>query len=129
MRLGTIGQELYKNKTLYLMFLPMGLFYLIFAYFPMTGIIVAFKNLNYRDGMFFSPWIDPWYRHFEFFFRSGKAAMVIRNTVLYNLSFLTGYTFFSVLVAIMISEIKITMFKKVAQSIMFLPYFISWVVV
>ena len=129
MRLGVIGQELYKNKTLYLMFLPMGLFYLVFAYFPMTGIIVAFKDLNYRDGMFFSPWIDPWYRHFEFFFKSGKAAQVIRNTVLYNLSFLTGYTFFSVLVAIFISEIKFTMFKKVAQSIMFLPYFISWVVV
>jgi putative aldouronate transport system permease protein len=129
MRPQSIGRELYNNRTLYLMFLPMGVFYLIFAYFPMAGIIVAFKNLNYRDGIFFSPWIEPWYKNFEFFFKSGKAAIVIRNTVMYNLSFLAGYTFFSVFVAILISEIGKTMFKKVCQSIMFLPYFISWVVV
>jgi putative aldouronate transport system permease protein len=111
------------------MFLPIGVFYLVFAYFPMAGIIVAFKNLNYRDGIFFSPWIKPIFKNFEFFFKSGKAALVIRNTVMYNLSFLAGYTFFSVFVAILISEINLTMFKKISQSIMFLPYFISWVVV
>jgi len=111
------------------MFLPLGVFYLIFAYFPMAGIIVAFKNLNYRGGIFFSPWIEPLFKNFEFFFKSGKAALVIRNTVMYNLLFLSGYTFFSVFVAILISEINLTMFKKISQSIMFLPYFISWVVV
>jgi len=125
----SVGRELLKNKTLYLMFLPIGVFYLVFAYFPMAGIIVAFKNLNYRDGIFLSPWIKPILKNFEFFFKSGKAALVIRNTVMYNLSFLAGYTFFSVFVAILISEINLTMFKKVSQSIMFLPYFISWVVV
>ena len=125
----SVGSELFKNKTLYLMFLPIGVFYLVFAYFPMAGIIVAFKNLNYRGGIFFSPWIDPWFKNFEFFFKSGKAVLVIRNTVMYNLSFLAGYTFFSVFTAILISEINLTMFKKISQSIMFLPYFISWVVV
>ena len=129
MRRDSIGRELFRNRTLYLMFLPIGMFYLVFAYFPMAGIIVAFKNLNYRGGIFFSPWINPWFKNFEFFFKSGKAAIVIRNTVMYNLLFLTGYTFFSVLVAILISEINLTMFKKISQSIMFLPYFISWVVV
>jgi putative aldouronate transport system permease protein len=111
------------------MFLPIGIFYLVFAYFPMTGIIVAFKNLNYRDGIFFSPWIEPWYKNFEFFFKSGKALLVIRNTIMYNLMFLAGYTLSSILVAIFISEIEHSVFKKVTQSIMFLPYFISWVVV
>jgi putative aldouronate transport system permease protein len=111
------------------MFLPVGVFYLVFAYFPMTGIIVAFKNLNYRDGMFFSPWIKPIFKNFEFFFKSGKASLVIRNTVMYNLMFLTGYTLCSVLVAILISEINSAWFKKVSQTVMFLPYFISWVVV
>jgi putative aldouronate transport system permease protein len=111
------------------MFLPIGIFYLIFAYFPMTGIIVAFKNLNYRDGIFFSPWIEPWYKNFEFFFKSGKALLVIRNTIMYNLMFLAGYTLSSILVAVFISEIEHGAFKKTAQSIMFLPYFISWVVV
>ncbi|MDR0642575.1 MAG: ABC transporter permease subunit [Treponema sp.] len=124
-----MGQELFVNRTLYLMFLPIGIFYLVFAYFPMTGIIVAFKNLNYRDGIFFSPWIEPWYKNFEFFFKSGKALLVIRNTIMYNLMFLAGYTLSSILVAIFISEIEHSVFKKVTQSIMFLPYFISWVVV
>jgi putative aldouronate transport system permease protein len=128
-RLKAVGRELFTNKTLYLMFLPIGIFYLVFAYFPMTGIIVAFKNLNYRDGIFFSPWIKPWFKNFEFFFKSGKALLVIRNTVMYNLMFLAGYTLSSILVAIFISEIERTAFKKVTQSIMFLPYFISWVVV
>jgi len=128
-RLRGIGSELLKNRTLYLMFLPLGIFYIVFAYFPMTGIIVAFKNLNYRDGIFFSPWIRPIYKNFEFFFKSGKAVLVIRNTVMYNLMFLAGYTFFSVFTAILISEINSTWFKKVSQTIMFLPYFISWVVV
>ncbi|MDR1970453.1 MAG: ABC transporter permease subunit [Treponema sp.] len=128
-RLKAVGRELLVNRTLYLMFLPIGVFYLVFAYFPMTGIIVAFKNLNYRDGIFFSPWIQPWFKNFEFFFKSGKAALVIRNTVMYNLMFLAGYTAASILVAIFISEIERTVFKKVSQSIMFLPYFISWVVV
>jgi putative aldouronate transport system permease protein len=128
-KLKAVGRELFVNRTLYLMFLPVGIFYLIFAYFPMTGIIVAFKNLNYRDGIFFSPWIEPWYKNFEFFFKSGKALLVIRNTIMYNLMFLAGYTLSSILVAIFISEIGGTGFKKTAQSIMFLPYFISWVVV
>lgn len=128
-KLKTVGHELFVNRTLYLMFLPIGIFYLIFAYFPMTGIIVAFKNLNYRDGIFFSPWIEPWYKNFEFFFKSGKALLVIRNTIMYNLMFLAGYTLSSILVAVFISEIEHGAFKKTAQSIMFLPYFISWVVV
>jgi putative aldouronate transport system permease protein len=111
------------------MFLPVAVFYLVFAYFPMAGIIVAFKNLNYRQGIFFSPWIKPLFKNFEFFFKSGKAGLVIRNTVMYNLLFLSGYTVASVFVALLISEIKRSSFKKVTQSLMFLPYFISWVVV
>jgi len=128
-KLRAFGRELYKNKVLYLMFVPVAIFFLVFSYFPMTGIIVAFKNLNYRDGIFFSPWIDPWYKNFEFFFASGRAALVIKNTVMYNALFLTGYTVSSVFVAILISEISSKAFKKVTQTIMFLPYFISWVVV
>ena len=128
-QLRSIGSELLRNRTLYLMFLPLAVFYIVFAYFPMTGIIVAFKNLNYRDGIFFSPWIKPIFKNFEFFFKSGKAVLVIRNTVMYNLMFLAGYTLCSVFVAILISEINSTWFKKVSQTIMFLPYFISWVVV
>lgn len=119
--------EIVKNKVLYLMFLPVALFYIAFAYIPMGGIILAFKNFDYKGGILFSPWngLD----NFKYFFVSGKAWLVTQNTIMYNLIFLTCYTLFSVFAAILISEMSGRYFKKVAQSFMFLPYFISWVVV
>ncbi len=119
-------RELAKNRVLYLMFLPVALYFLLFYYLPIGGVILAFKEFNYRDGILFSPWNGL--KNFEFFFRSGKAWSVTRNTILYNLAFLAAYTFFSMLSAILISEAASKIFKKVSQTFMFLPYFISWVV-
>jgi putative aldouronate transport system permease protein len=119
--------ELITNKILYLMFLPIFIYYVLFAYIPMTGIVMAFKEFNNRAGIWMSTWI--WFKNFEFFFYSGKALQVTINTVLYNVLFLACYTFFSVLVAIFVAEMKSVFFKKISQSFMFLPYFISWVVV
>ncbi len=124
---GGFFSEIYKNKVLYLMFLPVALYFIIFAYVPMGGIILAFKEFNIRGGILFSPWNGI--ENFRFFFASGKAWQVTKNTLEYNVVFLACYTFFSMLTAIMISEISNKWFKKIAQSFMFLPYFISWVVV
>ncbi|HUZ17572.1 MAG TPA: ABC transporter permease subunit [Spirochaetia bacterium] len=120
-------REIAKNKILYLMFLPVAVYIFIFRYIPMPGIVVAFKNYNYRGGIFGSPWIG--FQNFGFFFASGKAWMVTRNTILYNVAFLASYTFFSVLTAVLISEISARWFKKISQTLLFLPYFISWVTV
>ena len=109
------------------MFLPVAAWFLLFCYLPMGGIVLAFKDFNYRDGILGSPWQG--FKNFEFFFKSGKAWNVTKNTILYNLVFLSLYTAFSVFTAILISELAGRRFKKVAQSFMFLPYFISWVVV
>lgn len=118
--------EIARNRVLYLMFVPVGLYFLLFCYLPIGGIVLAFKEFNYRDGIIGSPWNGL--KNFEFFFRSGKAWNVTKNTLLYNLGFLSLYTFFSILVAILISETMAKRFKKITQSFMFLPYFISWVV-
>jgi putative aldouronate transport system permease protein len=93
----------------------------------MSGIILAFKRYSYVGGVFGSPWSGL--RNFEFFFRSGQALVVTRNTVLYNLLFIAFNTVVQVTVAILITEVSSRFFKKIAQSMMFLPYFISWVVV
>lgn len=119
--------EILKNKVLYLMFLPIVIYYLLFAYLPMTGIVVAFKEFNYRDGLFFSPWNGL--KNFEYLYASGKLWMVTRTTVLFNVIFLSLYTFFSLAIALFIAEMKGRFFKRTAQSFLFLPYFISWVVV
>lgn len=119
--------EIRKNKTIYLMFIPVALWFLVFRYLPLAGIVVAFKEFNYRDGLFMSPWNGL--QNFEYFFKSGKALLVTKNTLIYNTVFLGCYIFFSILVAVLVSEINSRLFKKVSQTSLFLPYFVSWVVV
>ncbi len=120
-------QKVKKYKVLLLMLLPAVIYTIIFCYLPMSGIILAFKDFNYRDGIFGSPFSGL--KNFEFFFSSGQALKVTKNTVLYNLTFILVNTVFQLAVAIFLSEMKNNRFKKCAHSIMFLPYFISWVVV
>lgn len=119
--------EIRRNWPLYTMFVPIAVYFLIFAYAPMAGIVMAFKDFNYRDGIFGSPWNG--FENFEYFFVSGKAWIVTRNTVLYNVAFLGMYTVFSIVTAVLLSEIQKKFFKKITQTFLFLPYFISWVTV
>ncbi|NLX77850.1 MAG: sugar ABC transporter permease [Clostridiaceae bacterium] len=109
------------------MLTPAVLYTLIFSYLPMAGIVLAFKNYNYADGIFRSPWSG--FENFRFFFSSGQAFKVTRNTILYNLAFMLVNTVLQLAVAIFLSEIRGRRFKKITQSVMFLPYFISWVIV
>lgn len=120
-------KKLYKYRVFLLMLLPAIIFTLVFSYYPMTGIVMAFKKYNYAGGIWGSPWNG--FENFKFFFKSGQAGMVTRNTVLYNLLFITVNAVLQIGVAILLSEIKNKHYRKVSQSIMFLPYFISWVVV
>ena len=76
--------ELGKNRTLYLMFVPVCVYFILFSYLPIGGIVLAFKEFNYRDGILGSPWNH--FKNFEFFFKSGKAWSVTTNTFLYNLA-------------------------------------------
>lgn len=116
-----------KHKTLLLMAAPAILVTLLLSYIPMSGIIVAFKRLNYRDGIFGSP--GAGFDNFRFFIISGRALQVTINTLIFNLIFIAVVTISAVLVAILISEMSGKYFKKICQSFMFLPFFISWVVV
>lgn len=123
----TYLKDLKKNSAMWVMLLPAAIIEILMCYIPMTGIVLAFKEFNYHDGIFGSPWAG--FNNFMFFFKSGKAWSVTRNTILYNIAFLTVNTIMQLTVAIVLSEITRKRFKKVTQSIMFLPYFISWVVV
>lgn len=120
-------KKLYKYRIYLLMLAPAVIYTLVFAYYPMTGVVMAFKKYNYADGIWGSPWNG--FENFKFFFKSGQAGTVIRNTVLYNIAFIVVGTFTQVATAIFLTEIKGKTFRKVSQSMMFLPYFISWVIV
>ncbi len=116
-----------KNRTLLLMLVPSIIFVVIFNYVPMAGIVVAFKNYNYYDGFFKSPWVG--FDNFHYLFVTGKIWELTRNTLLYNMAFIFFGIIFEVGFAIILSEITGKVFKKVTQGLIFLPYFISWVVV
>ena len=119
--------RLKRYLPLYIMLVPVILYYLIFMYAPMGGLIIAFKDYNVFDGIWDSPWVGL--RYFEQFFTSMFAPRLIRNTLmisLYNLIF--GFTS-PIILALMFNEVGNMTFKKASQTISYLPYFISTVVI
>ncbi len=115
-----------KHWMLLLMLLPAVVYVIIFSYVPMTGLVMAFKRYTYAGGIYFSPWNGL--KNFRALMIEGKLGMVTRNTFLYNLAFIFLGVVFEMGSAILLNEILSKKFKKISQSIMFLPYFISWVV-
>lgn len=122
-----LGKVIRDNKVLMLMCLPAVLFFIIFAYCPMPGVYIAFTNYNFRDGIFGSPFVG--FKNFEFLLKSGQLWLLTRNTIFYNLSFILLGNLLQITLAIMVNEIRCNWFKKVSQTIMFLPYFISAVLI
>ena len=120
-------KKLYKYRVFLLMLAPAVIYTLIFSYYPMTGIVMAFKKYSYAGGIWGSPWNG--FDNFKFFFKSGQAGLVTRNTVLYNLAFIAINTTMQIAVAVLLTEIRNKHYRKITQSLMFLPYFISWVIV
>ncbi len=115
-----------KHWMLLLMLLPAVIYVLIFSYIPMTGIVLAFKKYNYAGGIYGSPWNGL--ANFKALAISGKLGLVTRNTLLYNIAFIALGVVFEMGSAILLNELRNKYFKKMSQSLMFLPYFISWVV-
>lgn len=123
----SVYRQFLAYRPLLLMLLIPFAYIIIFNYLPMGGIVLAFKDYKYADGIFGSPWVGL--KNFSFFFISGAAGRVIRNTFLYNLSFILIGVVVEVGFAVILNEVIGKFFKKIAQSMMLLPYFISWVVV
>jgi len=115
------------NRALYAMALPGILFFLIFSYLPMVGVIIAFKDYNFEDGVFGSPWMG--FANFEFFFSSPDFFRVTYNTLFLNSLFIVIGTTVSLLISILLNEIRSKLGARLFQNLIFFPYFISWIVV
>ncbi|WP_245640262.1 ABC transporter permease [Neobacillus massiliamazoniensis] len=115
-----------KNKELFILSLPGVIYTFIFAYLPLLFLVVAFKRFRFDLGILGSPWVGL--DNFKFFFTSQAAAIITRNTVLYNLTFIVLTTVISVTLAILLNEMT-SKWLKIHQTLLFLPYFLSWVVV
>lgn len=123
----SFAKELKKNRALFVMALPAFLLVLIMQYLPMTGLVLAFKNYRYDLGIFGSEWNGL--GNFAYLFSSGTGWLITRNTILYNLLNLITSQLLAVIIAIFITEMGSKYYKKITQSVIFLPYFISWVIV
>lgn len=123
----SFAEEVKKNRALFVMAAPAAILVFVFSYLPMSGLVLAFKNYRYDLGVFGSEWNG--FENFRYLFESGVGWQITRNTAVYNMLNLITSQALAVLIAIFITEINKRMFKKVSQSIILLPYFISWVVV
>lgn len=120
-------REIKKNYMLYLLLLPGLLCIIVFSYIPMSGHLLAFKKFTVDGGIFHSPWNGI--ENFKFFFGSNDWKRVIGNTLFLNALFILFTQVLAVMLAMMINEVRNTLVKRVSQSIVFLPYFVSWLVV
>ncbi|MBQ6550394.1 MAG: sugar ABC transporter permease [Lachnospiraceae bacterium] len=122
----SFGKVIRKHWLLLLMLLPAVIYVIIFSYIPMSGIILAFEKYSFKGGIYGSKKIGL--QNFKSLMIAGKLWMTTRNTLLYNIAFIALGVVFEMGFAILLNELASKTFKKVTQSFMFLPYFISWVV-
>ncbi|NIK78325.1 putative aldouronate transport system permease protein [Paenibacillus castaneae] len=120
-------KQLLRNYQLYIFLFPMVAYFVIFRYFPMYGVQIAFKDFYPLKGIWDSSWVG--FEHFQRFFRSSEILMVIKNTLLLNLfSLIFGFPV-PIILALMINQVLRMKFKKLVQTVIYAPHFISTVVI
>lgn len=127
-RASRLWRAIAKNWGLYLLIAPSFILLLFFTYFPMYGVQIAFKDYNLMAGITRSPWADPWYKYFQRFFNSYQSELVIKNTLLLGLySIAAGYPI-PILLGLLINQMRPGKFRRVYQTVTYIPHFISTVV-
>lgn len=119
----------WKFRTLYLFLLPGMLYYVVFRYFPMYGIVIAFKDYSIMDGILGSPWANPWYKHFLYFYESPYFSQLLTNTLAISLYKLIFGMIPPILLALLLNECRVRWFKSFVQTVTYMPYFFSWVII
>lgn len=119
--------EIWTHRWLYLLLLPGLLFFVIYVYIPLLGNVIAFQDYSPFRGFLNSPWVG--FKHFERLFTDPDVLRVLRNTVVLNVLQLIFAFPVPIILALMINETRHTFFKRTVQSIVYLPHFISWVII
>ena len=118
--------HLKKYKMLYIIAIPGILYFLIFKYIPLVGSIIAFKDYNIFKGVFDSPWVGL--KHFRTLFENPESIRILKNTLL--LSFYDMLTFPAPLIlALLLNELRLVFYKKIVQTVIYMPHFLSWVII
>lgn len=120
-------KSLTKDKYLYLLVLPGLLYFLLFKYVPMWGILISFQDYSPFLGMGESPWVGL--RHFQRFFSNPEFLTIFRNTMAINLLNLCLFFPLPIVLSLLLNELRSEAYKRVVQSIVYLPHFLSWVII
>lgn len=122
-------KKVFKAWQLYILLIPALLWALVFAYYPMYGLVIAFKDYKIRKGILGSPWADPIFKYFQEFFSTSIAVNAIKNTVVISLESLVFAFPIPIIFALLLNQIQRDKVKKTIQTISYAPYFMSNVVV
>ncbi|CAM3229396.1 ABC transporter permease subunit [Paenibacillus lupini] len=125
-RKGTLLKDIVRDKYLYLLLLPGLLLILLFRYGPMYGVVIAFQDYNIYKGIGGSEWVG--FDQFQRLFRSPDFTEVLTNTIVISLYKLAASFSLPIILSLLLNELKNVVFKRIAQSIIYLPHFISWVI-
>ena len=111
------------------MLLPVIVWYIIFKYAPMYGLIISFKDFNIGKGILGSPWSEPLFKHFAYFFHGPYAKQIIGNTFIISIQKIVFGMFPPMILAIFIHQCRQKWFGRVVQTLSYLPHFLSWVII
>lgn len=126
-RLRRLGLDLRRDKYLYLLALPGLLFFLLFKYIPMGGIVISFQNYSPFAGITGSEWVGL--EHFQRFFSNPEFMLLFRNTMAINIMNLVLFFPLPILLSLLLNELRSVLYKRLVQSIVYMPHFLSWVII
>lgn len=127
MTASTLWKRLWQHKVFYLFLLPGIVWFFVFSYVPLYGVQVAFRDFTFTGGFTGSPWAGM--KYFNQFFDYYQSGSIIRNTIIISLmKLLVGFPM-PIILAILLNEVRLLKFKKTVQTLSYLPYFVSWIVV
>jgi putative aldouronate transport system permease protein len=126
---GPVGRGAYfwRNRHYYFLLAPGVVYFFIFHYIPMWGVVLAFKDLNWARGILGSPWVG--FKHFAYLFGLKDFYQVFWNSLYLSFLRIFFYFPFPILLALMLDELRLVLYKRVVQTVLYLPHFISWIVI
>ena len=122
----TFKQYMKRAWPLYVMILPGIIFVLLFRYYPMYGVVIAFQDFSPAKGFVASPWVG--WENFEFFFSLPDFGRIFGNTLFIAIAKIVADQVGAVILALLLNEARLLLFRRAIQTLIYLPYFLSWIV-
>ncbi|GAA3404228.1 polygalacturonan/rhamnogalacturonan ABC transporter permease [Paenibacillus hodogayensis] len=122
-------KKVWSFRAFYVMLLPGVLYYIVYKYVPIYGLVIAFKDYDIIEGILGSPWADPWFKYFQQFYESPYFSQLLTNTLLISVYKLFFGMAPPIALALLLNECRVTWLKRIVQTLSYMPHFLSWVII